>query len=366
MGILKDIFSKKEEAIASYDEFWNWFAKNEKQFFKTVKQGSNIEKDFFEKLSAKLNKLKDGFYYLAGMYDDNTVELVLSAEGIIKNIVFVEELVACAPSFEGWKFTALKPALNIEDVSIEMNGYKFSADNLNFYAIEVEGYPDEIDITIVYDDFIEEDKETITSGIYIFLDNYLGELHFTETIDAINVIGKADALHELIPIEKLKEYLLWRQKEFVEKYEGLRHDTNNDSYSGLEAELESGNPLIAVINTDLLDWENKASHPWMLVIEIKYDGEDNNGMPDEQTYKLLDEIENDVMSELKDFEGYLNIGRQTANSIRQIYFACKEFRKPSKLLYQIQSKYSSKLEVDYQVYKDKYWRLLERFSQTPQ
>jgi hypothetical protein len=53
------------------------------------------------------------------MYDENTVELVLTADGNTKNIVFVEELVEQAPRIEGWKFTALKPALQIEDVQLQ-------------------------------------------------------------------------------------------------------------------------------------------------------------------------------------------------------------------------------------------------------
>jgi hypothetical protein len=51
-------------------------------------------------------------FFLTGMYNDDTVELVLTADGAVKNIVFVEELVNSAPKIEGWKFTALKPALD--------------------------------------------------------------------------------------------------------------------------------------------------------------------------------------------------------------------------------------------------------------
>ena len=36
---------------------------------------------------------------------------------------------------------------------------------------------------------------------------------------------------ELIPISKLKDFLTWREKEFIEKYEGTRHNTENDSYA---------------------------------------------------------------------------------------------------------------------------------------
>ncbi len=165
-----------------------------------------------------------------------------------------------------------------------------------------------------------------------------------------------------MPIEKLKDFLKWRQKEFIEKYEGKRHNTDNDDYSILEAKLQNGNALVAVINTDLLNWDSKASHPWVLVSELKYDGSKNNGMPDKETYKLLDEVESKIIEKLKDFDGYLNIGRQTANSVREIYFACNDFRKPSKVLQQIQNNYASKIDMSYNIYKDKYWQLFERFN----
>src|SRR5882757_2259292 len=113
MSFLKNIFKTKEEPLQSGEDFWNWFRKNEKTFHKVIKDQGNIEKDFFDKLSPKLNELKDGFFYLTGMYDDNTAELDITADGTVKNIVFVEELIKSAPNIDGWKFTALKPALDI-------------------------------------------------------------------------------------------------------------------------------------------------------------------------------------------------------------------------------------------------------------
>jgi hypothetical protein len=329
MSFLKSIFKAKDEPIQSHDDFWKWFQKNEKTFHRVVKGQGDIEKDFFDKLSPKLNELKDGFFYLTGMFDDNTAELVITVDGTTKNIVFVEELINSAPNIDGWKFTGLKPALDIKDVSIEMAGYKFNNENLSFYSNDLADYPDEIDITIVNDDFNEENKSTIINGTYIFLDNYLGELDFAVTIDNLTVLSKKEAEKELITIDKLKDFLKWRQKEFIEKYEGARYDTENDSYSILEAELESGNILLAVVNTELLNWDSKASHPWISVLALKYDGGNNNGMPNENDYKLLDKIEEEIMQELKDKDGYLNIGRQTAKGERDIYFACKDFRKHS-------------------------------------
>ena len=204
------------------------------------------------------------------MYDEDTVELIITPDGDLCNIVFVEELIQAAPVIEGWRFTALKPELGIENVNIQMAGYEFNSDTMHFYPNEHAAYPDEIDIVIVHSQYSEEDKGAIVNGTYIFLDNYLGELNSVTTIDNVTVIGKEEATGELVPMEKLKDYLIWRQKEFVEKYEDTRYDTENDGYSVFEAERE-GLPLIAVINTDLLQWDGKASHPWILQMEMKYD-----------------------------------------------------------------------------------------------
>lgn len=361
MGLFDKIFGKKEDKIQTYEDFWNWFSSNEQTFYNVVRTGKNIEVDFFNKLSPKLEELKDGFFYLTGMFDDKTAELVFTPDGILKNIVFVEELVSSAPKIPNWKFTALKPALDIENVGIKMADYTFDRDNLSFYAIEHKNFPDEVDLVVAHNDYKEDDKSTIINGTYIFLDNYLGELNSVTTIDNLTVISKDQAEKELIPIEKLKDYLIWREKEFLERYDGIRYNTENDSYSSLEATLNNGLPLVAIINTTLLDWDYKASHPWILKVEIKFDGSKNNGMPDNSTYEQLNSLEDEIMAELKDFEGYLNIGRQTADNERIVYFACKDFRKPSKLLHDLTKKQSDKLDLSYDLYKDKYWQSFERF-----
>jgi len=361
MGLFKNLTGTKETPIRSNADFWNWFQKNEKDFFNVIKHQGNIERDFFNKLSPKLEQLRDGYWFLAGMLDDNTAELVLTADGVYKNIVFVEELVQTAPRLDHWKFTALKPALNINDVAISMGDLKFSRENLSFYANDNPAYPDEIDITIVYADYNPDSVKTITSGVYIFIDNYLGELNSVTTIDNMQIIGKDQAKKELIPIEKLRDFLLWRQKEFIEKYDGTRYDTAHDSYSSLEATLKNGKPLLAIVNATLLDWDRKASRPWILTVEIQYNGNEY-GMPDKETYELMNTFEDELTRELKDSEGYLNVGRQTADNSREIYFACKDFRVPSKVLTRFKADYKDRLNVDYDIYKDKYWRSFNRFK----
>ncbi|ULQ55481.1 DUF695 domain-containing protein [Flavihumibacter rivuli] len=363
MNFLKNLFRKKQAPIRSNQEFWSWFLDNQQSFYHIIKSGKDPETGFFDQLSQKLDELKPDIYFLAGMLDKERAELILTPEGVIKDIAFIEELVADAPELPNWKFTALKPAMDIANVRIDMNGYTYDHSNLSFYAIDHPDYPDEVDIVMVYDQYSKEDESTITHGIYLFLDNYLGELNAVTEIDNLKVMGRETAEKELIPVSKLKDYLNWREKEFVEKYEGVRHNTENDSYSTLEGTYQNGWTMIAVVNSSLMEWDSKASHPWMLIVEINYNGDDNNGLPDKSTYELLNQFEEEMMEELRDYQGYLNLGRQTGNNKRTIYMACKEFRKPSTVLHRLVKKYEGALDLSFSIHKDKYWQTVENFRQ---
>ncbi|MES2848768.1 MAG: DUF695 domain-containing protein [Bacteroidota bacterium] len=356
MGFLKKIFSGKEEEVTinSYADFWHWFQKHEKEFFKVVKEHSRIDEEFLQKITPQLRQLNEDFYCVTGMADDNTAELIISADGIIKEFVFAEEFVAAAPLVSRWKFTALKPATDIETMGIEMDGNEFNNTNISFFSNDMNEYPDEIDITLVHKDYTEENKDIITSGCLIYLDNLLGEYNTAIMVDVVQVAGP-DNEQELIPIEKLQGYLIWRQKEFVEKYEGVRYGTEEDSYSAMEAEDEEGTPVFAIVNQDLMNWDAKASHPWMMVVEIKFEDEKNEGLPGDDVANLMNDFEDEILKQLPDVDGYLNIGRETYKGTRTIYFACKEFRHSSKTTAAIIKEYADKLDASYEIFKDKYW-----------
>jgi hypothetical protein len=352
-----------ETAIRSNKDFWNWFKRNRNSFFKAIKYNKDIENNFFDRLVPKLNALKEGYFLLAGMCNDKTVELIITPDGNVKNVVFVEELVSAAPAIEGWKFTALKPAHDIKNVGITIAGYDFNEDTQHFYADHSSEFPDEIAIVMVHDDLNDQNRPDIINGSYLFLDNYLGELNFMEVIDILDFEEKKKVKETLIPIGKLKGYLSWRQKEFIEKYDGIRTGAEEDSYSILEARLKNGRKLIATINTALLAWEGKVSHPWILTMAIEYNGASTKGLPDDACYRRLNILEDELLSELKSKDGYLYIGRQSANNLREIYFACMDFRKPSKVAYQLQEKYKASEKISYDIYKDKYWKSFNRFNQ---
>jgi len=62
-----------------------------------------------------------------------------------------------------------------------------------------------------------------------------------------------------------------------------------------------------------------------------------------------------------DSDGYLNVGRETGDGVRTVYFACNAFRKVSVVMKGICDKYQGSIKIDYDIFKDKYWRSLSHF-----
>ena len=353
--VRKDVLIDPQEV----NEFWDWFVKHEESFFKAVREG-NVENGFFNLLAPRLSNLHPGIYFLTGLYG-NKAELVLTPDGSIKNIIFAEEIVAKAPELANWIFTALKPPTSIEHASIQVGDYVFTKDNLHFYAHEHPTYPDEIDLSIVYDGYVESADELITNGIYIFLDNYLGELQSITLIDSVTVVGRDAANQELIPITSLQDFLTWRKTEFIEEYDSDYIVDGEDNFSVYRGEISNGMPLVAYMNTQLLEWENKPSRPYIIRISLEYQSTQAEGIPDEDTLVELNNVEERLSEILQDESKYLYVGQQTGDYVREIFFVSKEFRACSKMIYETLSAYSEVLDYSYDIYKDKYWQTFERY-----
>lgn len=347
--------------MTSYEDFWNWFVQHEPEFYRLVKTQGDVAGEFLGKALPRLREIREGFHLLTGMPDEEVVELIFSANGDLKNMVFIDEIVAAAPELGRWKFIALRQTMDLETKGISLGEHAFTKENISFYEAEDAEYPDEVNIVLVHEALTEEIREVIAHGTYLFLDHLLGEWNFATQIDHVEVKSPENAEKALVPITEIVAFLAWREKEFVEKYNAVSKSTEGDKCAVLKAELEDGSPLIILADMDLMEWDGRASHPWMLVVELPYDGYANNGLPDEQTEALLAEIEDRLMAELKDQKGYLNLGRQTGADAREIYFACKEFKMSSKKVDAIRQEYADKIDLEYDIYKDKYWRSWSRF-----
>lgn len=358
MKFLQQLFGKSLKENDEFESFWQWFSENNQHFFQVVKQGGDIEKDFFDPLSRKLNKIRDGYYFLAGMLNDETVELVFTAEGVVRNFVFVEDLVAKAPTLKGWQFTAHKQAAG---GSIRFEDYIFDETTIYFFDRTDPDYPDEISIGIVHKQLDSTNNEKILNGVYIYLDNLLGDLRFAEIIDDLELFQEDAVAEPLLSMDKLDSFLVWRQKEFVERYHSVSYDPKNDQFALLESEGEN-EKLFAVVNKGVLAWEGRMSHPWMGRLTFHYDGSRNNGLPMDGDFEQLTKIDDEIQQQLNLENGHLYIGRQTCNNQRELYYAGRDFREISRVFDKVSKAYSRQYALEYIVFKDKYWRTMARYQ----
>jgi len=352
---------KQQKHFTNFD-FWNWFVENANRFYDIINSNNDISGNFINPVSIKLNQLRSGYFILTGMYVDGIAELIITADGDVRTIPFIEKLVADAPDIPKWRITALKPPSEREDFEVSFSHATLSAETLHFVFKEEKDYPDLINIEIVHKDITDATKRLFHQGIFIFLDNYIGELQCLELIDDIEIKPTHLATGELIPLSKLDSFLKWRRKEFVEKYDSIMRTSDDDQYTGYESITKEGKTLIATINSDLLQWEHTSAYPWIVVIRLAYKSQ-NNGMPSENQNTELYELEESINKVLNEDAYCLNIGRETGDNLREIYYACKDFRYPAISLDGI-SDTSVVYKMDYQISKDKYWRVFDRFRRS--
>lgn len=365
MSFLNKLFGKEIKGTETVTfekkckDFWDWFETKEKEYYAIVKSNTRVVEDFMDEVMPKLKEINENFNMLVGgVSSEGICDFIVTADGVIKDIVFAEEFMACAPTIAGWSFVANKPASG--DISLEMSGYVFNSKTITFLPLYDENHPDEIALRFIVEGYKAEEESVVGNALYIFLDNYLGELETVTLIDYLEVRGADMLTGEEVPLDKLKEYLHYREAEFVEKYNEVKHNSDEDSHMVCQATIE-GFPYFISVNKTLLDWDKKMSYPWIVKVEIPYAG-DANGLPESKQFDFMNEVEDMVLETNEEGNNLLFIVRETGNSKRTIYFVAQDFRKASKCVKQALSLYTEKEGISFSVYKDKYWFSLAMYN----
>ena len=200
--------------------------------------------------------------------------------------------------------------------------------------------------------------------MYVYLDNLLGEWVAVTQIDQMQIINQQQlpANQTLQPMAELAPYLHRRHEAWQKAYGGVYYNSDQDEFASFEGEADNGQLIVGIIDSTLLAWPHKPSHPWMLTLRIAYDSSGLNGMPSKQIYQRMEAFEDALMAELPEHEGYLNVGRETGDDIRYIYFACKQFVQATRVLERLMPQFSQEMDISYDVFQDKYWQSLQRFE----
>ncbi len=354
---------RQEEIIPSeaIRAFWKWFGAHAAKFKIVLERNENVEDELFNPLSTAFQAFKADIFFLLGHRNNETAELIITADGNVKNFYLIDAIVAEAPTISGWQITAHKKPLDLDALAIKIGQLLFDKNTLYFVPVMHEHYPDLIDINIVYTAYDPKELTSIQQGVFLFLDNYLGELKFVQSIDQIKIIATPEDKSQMIPIEKLVDYINWRETEFVEKYTSSQSYQLHEAYNVLTATLENNQQLVAIINTALLEWDAKASHPWIGIFSITFNANTPNGFPDDAMHTQLEQIEHNICLQLKEKQGVLYLGRQTLNSTRELFFTAKDYVYISKIFYAAKNHFEPQFEIHTDIFKDKYWVTFDKY-----
>ncbi|WP_205510894.1 DUF695 domain-containing protein [Longitalea arenae] len=362
-GISK-YYRKEGEVEQAARRFWQWFVENEHRFRELEKNDSDQALSFLEELIQQMQPFNPYLKALAGPDNNGNYELIITSDGDIALFSKVEELVKAAPEVPNWVFTAHKPALGFEGISIDLYGLQFTTATTSFYPIVQEDYPDEVTIVITHTGYNKELDDQFQAGGMIYLENGLGEVNTATKIDNYETgpVPPASEGIEVIPISKLNDYLNWREKEFVEKYESVPAE-RPDTYHLLEAEDKDGKKMLLTVNMECRYWDKKPAYSWLLQVNINYTG-DENGFPFKEQLIELQTLEEELFSLLPGDRTIL-AGNKTYDNCRNIYFYVSDYRTTAALLNRYVETKETVYEIIFFIRRDKYWRTMEQYFNLP-
>lgn len=364
MRLLDSIFKKKVN-IYKVSDFWAWFVKNEGAFNKMGNMPQEEAHQFLDTIIEELNKYNPWLKAVSGQYDKNTTELIITADGDIALFTKVQELIDKAPVLNGWKFTAHKPPVGLNNMAIRMYDKDFNEETLHFYPIIEEQYPDEVSLVLTHKDYNETEEEDFQTAMSIYVQNGLGEINAATQIDDLSFGPEPDDTSVLIPITKLNDYLTWREKEFVEKCHSSAIELPEENFNIIEGQDDEDNVMVALVNLQYEHWPFKPMFGWLLSVTMDYTPEEN-GLPDENTLHLLQLEETKIVELLTSKMDTLYTAIKTFKGSRIIYFYTKNYEQPSILMHTYLDAGAATFDTSFFIEKDKYWRCLEEFWGLPE
>ena len=175
-GLFKKAVQRRDEhedslALDPTDAFWAWVVENrsgivgEIQAFKTGGAGSDLS---ISQLGARLGRIDPGLVHEVGMADPDTLDVVISAEGVTELFAKVLEVVNRAPNVSGLKITPFRQ--RTPGSMLKVVGQKMTAEDLSYVSFS-EG--EKIGLDVFFDVDLDERARAMVG--FLMLDMTLGE-----------------------------------------------------------------------------------------------------------------------------------------------------------------------------------------------
>lgn len=181
------------------EDFWKWFAKNEKFIYENVENKDKQEK-LFDDISRRLHKIDENLVFeFSPIHKNNIREFSISADGIKESFPAVENLIAKSPKIKNWQFNAFRQRVPGDDLTLDFGKFKIGYNDIYFRHSTSNN---ELGIELNIRNY--DESAQMQNAIYVLLDGLLGEYDVTMNIDWIewvkldeNNIENLDKLTEL-------------------------------------------------------------------------------------------------------------------------------------------------------------------------
>lgn len=191
------------------ERFWSWFIANEARIRRS--QPGNRE-GLLDEILVQLHAYCDELFFETGCADDEVHELVISAEQKTELFDVVVSLVDDAPTIDGWRIIALKPARGFGSTTRHGSAVVAPATSW-FLPLEAEHDRTRLGIRVacLNDDVCT--AEDLDFAVRIMLANALGERAFAMEIHHLEVVAMPENPEAAgyIELVELGNYLDWRR-----------------------------------------------------------------------------------------------------------------------------------------------------------
>ena len=194
-------------------KFWNWFEKNNSQYLFLNEMEEDIKEQHMDEFLHHLHQYAKGLYFLIGGHpDEQQVDLIITADGIVEYFPAVEKLIGAAPEMKDWRFIAFKPPEGV-DFLTEIGGRTFNPKETLFIPLSNKDEPSLVGLQVCYPDFHEAERNLFIQGTYIMIDSIIGEKSGALDIDYLEVVKTPDDLEDLqtLTLAELPEFIRFKK-----------------------------------------------------------------------------------------------------------------------------------------------------------
>ena len=185
-------------------DFWNWFSKNQNEYYHYEKN----QKFLFDELSNRLKNIDSNLTFeFSPINNDSIREFTISADGLKESFPTVIRLVDKAPSIPNWKINAFRKRVPGDKMQIVYDdSLKISYDDIYFRYVEDSG---KIDLELNIRNYKKESG--FDNAVFILLDALIGEYDVETKISGIDRKlldeSKLDSLHRIVELRDVVDRL---------------------------------------------------------------------------------------------------------------------------------------------------------------